>query len=128
MSTTGTVSRIPDIVQRHERELLAEWIQHQISALGQRDRVREDELMDHSRRFLRHFTGSLQAGGAGGDIRTPAWGETREFLGDLSRARAAQGYSPTETATFVFSLKKPLFSRLRDELGREPEQLAEQLW
>jgi rsbT co-antagonist protein RsbR len=129
MSTTAAASRIPDIVQRNERELLAEWIQQQVSALGyQRDRVREDELMDQSRRFLRHFAASLQAGGTGADLRAPAWSETREFLGELSRARVSQGYSPTETATFVLSLKKPLFSRLREELSRDPEQLADQLW
>jgi rsbT co-antagonist protein RsbR len=129
MSTTAAASRIPDIVQRNERELLAEWIQQQVSALGyQRDRVREDELMDQSRRFLRHFAASLQAGGTGADLRAPAWSETREFLGELSRARVSQGYSPTETATFVLSLKRPLFSRLREELSRDPEQLADQLW
>ena len=129
MSTTAAVGRIPDIVQRHERELLAEWIQLQIASMGfQRDRGREDELTDQSRRFLRHFTGSLQAGGASADIRTPAWAETREFLGDLSRSRATQGYSPTETAGFIFSLKQPLFARMRQELGRDPDQLAEQLW
>jgi rsbT co-antagonist protein RsbR len=128
MSTTTIGSRIPDIVQRYERELLAEWIRLQVSSLGyQRDRVREDELMDYSRRFLRHLIGSLQAGGASSDIHTPAWNETREFLGDLSRSRATQGYSATETATFIFSLKQPLFARLREELGRDPDQVAEQI-
>ncbi|HYJ33132.1 MAG TPA: STAS domain-containing protein [Candidatus Binatia bacterium] len=128
MSTATSVGRIPEIVQRYERELLADWIQLQISALGyQRDRAREDELTDQSRRFLSHFASSLQ-GGASTDIRTPAWGETREFLTDLSRSRAIQGYSPTDTAVFVFSLKQPLFARLRHELGRDSDQLAEQLW
>jgi rsbT co-antagonist protein RsbR len=129
MSTAAAVGRIPEIVQRHERELLAEWIQLQVSGMGyQRDRAREDELTDQSRRFLRHFAGSLQSGGASADIRTPAWAETLEFLGDLSRSRATQGFSPTETAGFIFSLKQPLFARLRQELGRDSDQLAEQLW
>jgi rsbT co-antagonist protein RsbR len=130
MSSTSTaMSRIPDIVQRYERELLAEWIQLQIAALGPaRDRVREDELMDHSRRFLRQFTADLHAGGSGADIRGPAWSETRDLLASISRDRAAQGASPSETAMFVFSLKQPLFARLRHELGRDPEQLADQLW
>ena len=41
----------------------------------------------------------------------------RELLEDFSRARATQGFSPTETAIFVFSLKEPLFDMLRRELG-----------
>ena len=129
MSTTSAASsRIPDIVQRHERELLADWIQLQISALGQHGgRVREDDLTEQSRKFLRQFAAGLKAGGVS-DIRGPAWSETREFLSDLSRDRAGQGYTPTETATFVFSLKQPLFTRLRAELAGDPEQLANQLW
>ena len=128
-ATSVSMSRIPDIVQRYERELLAEWIQAQIAALGhQRDRAREDQLTEESRKFLRHFTESLKAGGLGTDFRGPAWSDTRAFLGDLSRDRAVQGFTPTETAIFVFSLKQPLFSRLRQELARDPEQLADQLW
>ncbi|MGE5178587.1 MAG: STAS domain-containing protein [Bacteroidota bacterium] len=127
MSATSTAaSRIPDIVQRHERELLADWIQLQVSALGDHpDRGREEELKEQSRQFLRHFAASLQAGA---DVRGPAGGEIREFLNELSRERAAQGYTPNETATFVFSLKQPLFTRLRQELARDPDQLADQLW
>src|SRR5512143_1094776 len=122
MSTTSTASsRIPDIVQRYERELLAEWIQLQIAALGhQRDQTREDQLTEESRKFLRHFTESLKKAGAGSDIRGPAWGDTRAVLGELSRDRALQGYTPTETAAFVFSLKQPLFRRLRQELAQDP--------
>jgi rsbT co-antagonist protein RsbR len=41
------------------------------------------------------------------------------MLGDISRSRAMQGFSPTETATFVFSLKQPLFNALnrKGDLG-----------
>ena len=46
----------------------------------------------------------------------------RELLDDFSRDRAMQGYSPSETATFVFSLKQPLFELLRRELGRTPDR------
>jgi rsbT co-antagonist protein RsbR len=51
----------------------------------------------------------------------------RHHLGELSRSRALAGFSPTETATFVFSLKQPLFSRLRSEI-RDPEALGEEMW
>ena len=129
MSTMTTASRIPEIVQRNEPELLAEWIRLQTSRPGiHRDRAYEGELMDHSRRFLRQLTAGLQAAGASSDIRTPAWSEAREFLAELSRGRAAQGASPTETAIFVLSLKEPLFNRLRAELGSDPDLFAEQLW
>jgi rsbT co-antagonist protein RsbR len=52
----------------------------------------------------------------------------REVLEDFSRARATQGFSPTETAVFVFSLKEPLFDMLRRELGADAEQIGRETW
>jgi len=58
----------------------------------------------------------------------PEWEELRQFLAGVSRSRAQQGFSPAETATFVFSLKEPLFARLRRELGRDAQALADETW
>jgi rsbT co-antagonist protein RsbR len=128
MSMVST-SRIPEIVQRYEREILAEWTQAQISAIGhRRDKAREDELMDQSRRFLRQFVSALQSAGTSPDITTHGWAETRDFLAELSRTRAEQGLTATETATFIFSLKQPLFVRMRQELGRDSELLGDEMW
>ena len=129
MSPTSTAaSRIPELVQRNERELLSEWTQLQLASHPSPRSVREDDLTEQSRKFLRVFTGGLQAGGSSSDIRGGAWTEVRELLGDLSRSRATQGYSPTETAVFILSLKKPLFTLLRRELSGDPDQLADELW
>jgi rsbT co-antagonist protein RsbR len=49
-------------------------------------------------------------------------------LEDFSRARATQGFSPSDTAVFVFSLKEPLFQMLRREIGSNADQLASQIW
>jgi rsbT co-antagonist protein RsbR len=50
------------------------------------------------------------------------------LLGSFSRSRALQGFTPSETATFIFSIKGPLFTLLRDELKGKPQQLADQTW
>src|SRR2546427_10759113 len=50
------------------------------------------------------------------------------MLADLSRSRARAGYTPSETATFVLSLKRPLFDRLRGEIGRDADTLADEVW
>ena len=115
-----------DIVGRDEEQLLPEWIQHQLASTTlRRDLLSEEDLHAQSRRFLGAFRKVLANGGAEQDISTPAWEETRELLGDIAQARARQGFSPSETATFVFSLKQPLFDRLRAELGGDPAALAE---
>jgi rsbT co-antagonist protein RsbR len=58
----------------------------------------------------------------------PEWNAVREYLGDISRSRARIGFTPTETATFVFSLKKPLFERLRSKFSKDPAGLADATW
>jgi rsbT co-antagonist protein RsbR len=124
---TGSKSRISDIVGRYEDEILPEWVDQQLTAGTQRRGLMEErELREQSRRFLALLRGTLQNGD--GDPDAPAWASTREFLGELSRRRAQLGFSPSETATFVFSLKQPLFERLRKELVREPETLADEIW
>jgi rsbT co-antagonist protein RsbR len=124
---TGAKSRIPEIVGRYEEDILPEWVQHQLAGVSlRRDLMEERELREQSRRFLTLLRGTLQNGD--GDLDAPVWQATREFLGELSRRRAQLGFTPSETATFVFSLKQPLFERLRKELGREPEALADEIW
>ncbi len=46
----------------------------------------------------------------------------------FSRARALQGFSPSETATFVFSLKQPLFNTLTRNNALSPAQVADLTW
>jgi len=124
-----TKSRLAEIFARHERELLPEWLNHQLAAMTlRRDLVNEDELKQQSRRFVETFRAGLEATDGNLDVSTPAWAGARELLGELTRSRARQGFSPAETATFVFSLKQPLFDRLRVELGRDPEALTSELW
>jgi rsbT co-antagonist protein RsbR len=117
--------RLATILERHEKDVLNEWVDQQLAAVTRRrDLVNDQEVREDSRRFLAIFRQAVQNdSGADAD-----WSEARAFLEDLSRTRARQGFSPSETATFVFSLKQPLFARLRQELGRDPEALGDELW
>ena len=128
MATRAT-TRLPELVSKYEKEILSEWIRLQLEALSRRrDHTREDELQDRSRRFLSLVRSGLESGGAHEDVAGPLWAETRELLAELSATRAKEGYTPSETAAFVFSLKQPLFTRLRTHLANDAEQLAEEIW
>jgi rsbT co-antagonist protein RsbR len=121
-------SRLADIVTRSRDSLLPEWVQQQLSSVSaRRDLIRDDELQEQSRRFLDLMRSSLQADGTAADISGPAWADLRDFLGEISRTRARQGFSPSETATFVFSLKQPLFERLRRELVSDAQGLTDEI-
>ena len=121
-------SRLPAIVEQHQKEILAEWLSNQMSSGSWRSgRIQESQLRDESQRFLALFTKSIQAS-LQFDTRSAQWADIREFLTELSRTRAQQGFTPSQVATFVFSLKQALFKRTSDSLKTEPEPLASTLW
>lgn len=127
MSKDGA-SRIPEIMRKYERELLASWLEQQMaSVILRRDTVEEAKLREQAREFLVSFREAVQSG-AFDDITDAPWSSVREFLTNLSRTRALAGSSAVETATFIFSLKQPLFGRLRQEYGRDAEGLAQDIW
>jgi rsbT co-antagonist protein RsbR len=133
MTTTTPIaaaaSRLAEIVTKHEGDILREWIDAQLAGgTLRRDLVNEQELRDQSRRFFSLFASSLAAANGALDPAGPQWADLRATLDEISRSRAKQGFTPAETATFVFSLKQPLFARLRREYAREPERLADEIW
>lgn len=124
---TGSNLRWMDIVAGDQDALLQAWVDEQLSASTLRpDLMSEADLRRESSDFLALVCAAGQEG-AGTDIRDGAWEPMLTFLTDMSRSRAGAGFSPGETATFVFSLKQPLFSLLQDRLGDAPTLVAE-IW
>jgi len=121
-------STIASIIDHHESALLSEWTRRQMESLHtRRDLISDAELRDDSRNLLSALREGL-VHEADGDISKTGWGKARDVLGDISRRRATQGFTPTETATFVFSLKQPLFDRIVQAAGSDARELAEQIW
>jgi rsbT co-antagonist protein RsbR len=101
------------ILGSHEAEILAAWQQRlRDDGVLRSGRIREGDLATQTASFLRSLRQALAAGGT--DPDGPEFAGLRDLLNELSRTRAVQGFSPRETAVFVFSLKQPLF----DVLGR----------
>ena len=121
-------SRVVHILDKQERELLAAWVDSQLKAsITRRDLISEADLREQSREFLRRLRDAA-AGGGLDDIDTATWEPVREHLRALSTERARHGFTPSETAMFVFSLKEPLFARLRQEIGMDAATLADETW
>ena len=119
---------LAEMLSRHENELLTEWLQLQKEAIGGgRDRLPESQAQNQSHDFLVALRDALGAG-AGSDLSDAKWTRMRELLGDLSRQRAIQGKSASDTATFVFSFKQALFNRLQQEYGTNPQVLLSATW
>jgi rsbT co-antagonist protein RsbR len=113
-------SVLHDLVAKNEADILQRWVERQLAGASYRsDRISKVELSDQCRRFLSLFRQSISSGSA--DIYSPAWTNTRQMLEELSVSRAQQGFSPSETATFIFSLKETLFEGLQDQLPTDPK-------
>jgi rsbT co-antagonist protein RsbR len=126
MPATGQTLR--KIITQSQKDLLAQWVQAQLDATTLRsDLMKEAELREQSRELL----ALLQAAAGTGDLAQTEgsdWRSVRDFLAKVSRSRAQQGFSPSETATFVLSLKQPLFTLLRSELSKDAQALADEIW
>jgi rsbT co-antagonist protein RsbR len=121
-------SRLPAIVEQHQKEILAEWLSSQVhSGAWRAGRLQEAQLRDESQRFLALLSQAIQQG-IEFDTRSPQWAEIREFLIELSRSRATQGFTPSQVATFVFSLKQALFKRVTESLKDDRAAIAAALW
>ena len=120
-------SRIPGIVRKHEQEILEQWVRLQLNAVTRRaDLINEGALREESRSFLAAFTEALQHGTTNAEGKE--WSEVRAMLDRLTRSRAQKGFTPSETATFVFSLKEPLFAKLREQYANDPAALTAETW
>ena len=121
MTETGT-SKLAALLTEHETELLADWVaEREATSRG------GSGLRQTCQEFLSGFREGVQ-GGHLDDIERPEWTTLRQMLEGLSRQRGQQGFTPTETATFVFSLKKPLIARFRSILAHDPAAMLDEVW
>ena len=114
------------LVRQHKEALLTTWLECQ-----QRDGVTGgavgEDVADQTRRLLDEISRGADYGPID-VIAATDWPGMRELLEDVSAQRAIEGFSPTQTANFVFSLREPLLHLLRRELGNDMDQLAREMF
>jgi rsbT co-antagonist protein RsbR len=118
MAVTADWARI---VTQHEAGILQRWLQAlRADSTLQTGRIKDAELESECRTFL-GLLGPYLAQGPG--AASPGDGIT-DMLASLSRSRAVQGFTPSETANFVLAVKAPLFEALREEADGGASALA----
>jgi rsbT co-antagonist protein RsbR len=123
----ATPTQLSAILRSAPEEIVNEWTREQIERASQRELLRESDLRQQCREFLELFRAGVESGHLS-DINISAWTGAREFLANLSRARAQRGFTPTETAMFVFALKRPLLKRLSAGVGQDAASLFDLNW
>jgi rsbT co-antagonist protein RsbR len=120
-SRAASAARIAGVLRQHRDDILRDWM----SAQSTRTAVSMPDLRGQLVEFmtlLERAVGSWQ-----GSLDDDGWRGTQDFLRSLSRSRAQQGFSPSETAMFVFSFKVPLFQQIRRQAGVDADTLATDL-
>ena len=123
---TDSIATLNEILQKDDGTLLQTWVDNQVAATTYRsDRTSRQEVTDLSRRFLALMRDAVKSGQS--DILGPPWSGVRQMLDELSLSHTQQGFSPSETATFVFSLKQPLFDRVPSVMT-DARETSNQVW
>ncbi len=123
----STATKFPELVKGNEQEILDSWVGFQKIILQNRiDHISESTLRQQCKEFLGLFQKSIETGGIDDIDNSQNWETTKRFLSELSRSRALANFSPSETASFIFSLKRPLFALVQREF--KGDELAKEMW
>lgn len=116
------MSDILNAIQQNRTSVQEDWLHHLKSSFQRRDLINDRELENQAIEMLSAIAGA-PSGSNLGDLNQPVWQPLKSMLGSLSVSRAVQGFSPSETALFVLSLKPSLFSLVRQDKGRKADEL-----
>jgi rsbT co-antagonist protein RsbR len=116
MDVGGTGTRMADYLRDQREKVVSRW--SELVVAGVRGRTSLDEA--------RHEVGDLYTLiiRVLSDADDHAAGELRAALDELSRGRARNGFTPSETALGMFSLKEAVYELVADTADMVPEFLA----
>lgn len=120
------MSVIPEVIKKHETDLLSDWMREMTSSTRRSDLLKDQDIKNQASQFISLFSKAIQNGNLE-DTKADSFADLRQLLTDMSRSRAVQGFTPSETAMFVFSFKKPVISRLQAEV-KDAKVLSDESW
>jgi rsbT co-antagonist protein RsbR len=121
------MNELAEIVSQNEERIRTEWIRDMGKSTQRSDLISKAELEEQCRTLLNSTVAGIKTSGPA-DISGPGWDTARDLLQEISTSRARQGFSPSDVATFVLSLKQPLFSAIRRTLSGSQDQMFEIVW
>jgi rsbT co-antagonist protein RsbR len=116
MDVDSSQRRMAAYMRDHQEKVTGRWTELVVAGLRGRSSAAEirRELDDLYALVLRAMSGADEQ----------AAGELRAALAELSRSRARNGFTPTETALGVFALKDAVYELVSDTAELVPEYLA----
>ncbi|MBA4143267.1 MAG: STAS domain-containing protein [Nitrosospira sp.] len=118
---------VSKFIKKYQYPILQDWMQNLKAQSVRADPAGDEQLREHCNQFLDSLAEALRSGKAN-DITSESWDEVRNLLTEISQARAKYGYTPNETALFIFSLKQSLFTRMLTEFAQDAATLVSIMW
>jgi rsbT co-antagonist protein RsbR len=121
------MSDLGEIISRNEDQIRTEWIRDMSKSTQRADLISKTEVDEQCRALLSAVVSGVKSSGST-QASGPEWSGAREVLQEISVSRARQGFSPADVATFVLSLKQPLFGAIRRDLTKNQDRLFDTVW
>lgn len=121
------MNELAEIIAQNEEQIRSEWMRDMSKSLQRSDLMSKTELEEQSRAVLNAVVEGVRISGPT-NLTAKGWSTARDLLQEISSSRARQGFSTTEVATFVLSLKQPLFSVIRREQAKNQDKMFETVW
>ncbi len=111
-----------ELLKEKEVDLLKAWRGEVRIAAGRTFQLMTEAQFDEqARKFLADFVAAISSERYD-DLSIPEYVKVKGNLAEISANRAKQGFTPTETATFIFSLKNTILQYLQDYI-KDPKVL-----
>lgn len=111
MSTENSTRHVFELLRAQRESIFPRWIE----AVGLRSRGRRSaaETQFELRPIFDALVTGVKDGGLNLDVDSPSFDELRVILAEYSRARARQGFTPSETAFAIFALRGAVLDTLQ---------------
>lgn len=118
---------LAEIISKNADAIRKEWVAEMSRSVERADLMNITELEDQCRLVLDALVEGVRTSSPT-NVTGAGWNTARDLLRDISASRARQGFSTVEVATFVLSLKQPLFSSIRAKFTGAPDRLFDTVW
>lgn len=113
-------------IKTDEGAILKDWTASQLADASRSSLLSDAEMHEQSRNFLGLFAAAAK-NDFSEELNGQQWDDVRASLVNLSKSRAVSGFTPAETANFVFSLKQPVFNALTRAWAGDSAKLANEI-
>jgi rsbT co-antagonist protein RsbR len=118
---------LAEIIARNQDQIRSAWIRDMSQSVQRTDLISKTELEEQSTSLLTAVVAGVRSGDSS-NLSATSWHQARELIQTISASRARQGFAPGEVATFVLSLKHPLFVAIRRDLSKDQDKLFDTIW